>query len=247
MPTKIEWAAETWNPTTGCSPVSEGCQNCYARRMANRLRGRFGYPADDPFRPTFHHDRLNVPYTWKKSRLVFVCSMGDLFHNSIPLQVINTVFIRMVNADWHTYILLTKRPERMKEFMMIGEWRSSMPYVWLGVTAENQKRADERIPILLQIPAAVRFVSVEPMLGPINLREMAHHNDWHIDALDTSDPDFKLKWVICGAETGLGSRPMELSWARDLRNQCREAGIPFFFKKASGQTPDDLMVREYPK
>lgn len=205
---RIEWTDATWSPVTGCAPISEGCQNCYAKRMANRLRGRCGYPADEPFKVTLHKDRLEEPLRLKKPRRVFVCSMGDLFHEDVPFEFIASVFGVMANSSQNTYMVLTKRPQRMKEFF---DWlylsaasyyardHRTVPYdddrinvfimkiaseyginldfmrkwplfnVWLGVTAENQARADERIPILLQIPAAVRFVSCEPLLSAIDL------------------------------------------------------------------------------
>lgn len=231
--TKIEWTDETWNPVTGCRPISEGCQNCYAKRMANRLRGRYGYPADDPFRVTFHPDKLGQPLKWKKPKRIFVCSMGDLF--AAHFDTIRKVLTqpKTPSGKKHTYMILTKRPLRMLEFYSTYPWYTEdNQNIWLGVTAENQAMADERIPVLLQIPAAVRFVSVEPMLEPVDIRP------W-IYALD---------WVICGAETGPGARPMKLEWARDLRDQCKAAGVPFFFKKATGKLiPDDLMIREFPK
>jgi protein gp37 len=242
MPSKIEWTDNTWNVCSGCSPISEGCANCYAKRMATRLKGRCGYPVDDPFRVTFHQDRLNQPLKWKKPKRIFVVSMGDLFHENVTDSQINSVFLTMVKADWHQYILLTKRPQRMLEFMSIG-WRGEMPHVMVGVTAENQQRADERIPILLQIPAAKRFVSVEPMLEKIDLAEyMPKYNYLLTYEYYRSFYSIKVNkeavlersgidWVICGGETGPGARPMESDWARSLRDQCKEAGVSFFFKK----------------
>lgn len=185
--TAIEWTDYSWNPITGCTPISEGCENCYARRMAQRLRGRFGYSADAPFKVTLHPDRLEEPFRWHKPRKVFVCSMGDLFHEQVPDEYIAKVWEVMSNASQHTFIVLTKRPQRMKEFIERLGWyihdregnpteavldkggKYTLKNVWLGVTAENQARADERIPILLGIPAEMRFVSVEPMLGPVDL------------------------------------------------------------------------------
>lgn len=227
MKTKIEWATHTWNPVTGCTPISEGCEHCYAARMAKRLAGRCGYPQDDPFRPgTFHANRLNDPLKIKKSSMIFVCSMGDLFHESVDVDVIFKILEVIDKASHHTYVLLTKRPETMRSFFEItGDWDSSeWPNVWLGVTAENQARADERIPILLSIQAAVRFVSVEPMLGPVDL---THDLDGF-----RCDENYgeRLDWVICGGETGPGARPMHPDWARSLRDQCKAEGIPFFFK-----------------
>lgn len=281
--TKIEWTEYTWNPVTGCTPISEGCQNCYARRMANRLRGRCGYPADEPFKVTLRRERLIEPLKWKKPRRVFVCSMGDLFHEDVPFQFIATVFGVMANNSQNIYIVLTKRPQRMKEFF---DWLFSnaakyyargyrtVPYdddrinvlimniaseyginldfmrqwplfnVWLGVTAENQQRADERIPILLQIPAAVRFVSVEPMLGPVDLTKINQGSDSWINALTGDWIGYhhyggaktvkeswpKLDWCIVGGETGPGARPMHPDWVRSLRDQCQASGTKFFFK-----------------
>lgn len=174
MPTKIEWAQETWNPITGCTPVSEGCQHCYARRMATRLRGRCGYPADDPFRVTFHPDRLGQPLKWKKPRMIFVCSMGDLFHDLPPPEgswpIVDRILRVCNDCPQHIFLLLTKRIEHAWYYFRSPVYNGNYSRsellgknIWLGVTAENQQRADERIPILLQIPAAVRFVSVEPM------------------------------------------------------------------------------------
>jgi protein gp37 len=193
--TKIEWATKVWNPVTGCTKVSPGCQNCYAERMAKRLAGRCGYLKEEPFKVTVHPERLEEPLNWKKPQRIFVCSMGDLFHDDVPDEFIGEVFNTMVNAQWilgHRFLVLTKRPERMKRVieeigdiiteqrkpkkMPDGTTRHTMTFsfplqnIWLGVTAENQEKADERIPILLQIPAAKRFVSVEPMLGPVDLR-----------------------------------------------------------------------------
>lgn len=234
--TKIEWADRTWNPVTGCSPVSEGCQNCYASRMANRLHGRYGYPADHPFRITYHPDRVYAPVGWRKSSRIFVCSMGDLFHDEVRDNWLDDIMSVVSRCHTHTFMFLTKRPENMKK-RLAEYW----PFrnLWLGVTAENQRTADERIPALLGIPAAVRFVSVEPMLGPVGLaRHFPHVHGKRND----------LFWVICGAETGPGARPMDIAWARSLRDQCREAGVPFFFKKdTGGDVPWGLMVREFPK
>ena len=167
--TKIEWADKVWNPVTGCTPISEGCEHCYAERMAKRLAGRFGYPEDEPFRVTYHEDKLTEPSSWKSPKRVFVCSMADLFHEDVSFDYLYRVFSVMGECPQHTFMILTKRPERMKAFFDGHQILDYIPYVWLGVTCENQARADERIPILLQIPAAVRFVSLEPMLGPVDL------------------------------------------------------------------------------
>jgi len=271
MGTKIEWADETWNPLTGCSAVSAGCDHCYARPMATRLAGRYGYPADEPFRPTFHPDRLDEPLRWRKPRRVFVCSMGDLFHEDVKDAEIGAVFGIMKLAAQHTFLVLTKRAKRMEDWIvdatrrfptrwwmedalnfrkrpelaerLVPESPWPLSNVWLGVTAENQRAADARIPVLLQIPAAVRFVSVEPMVGPVDIERavyrsgrLAESEGWGID------------WVICGGETGPGARMMNVEWARDLRDQCKAAGVPFFFKRMGDgrETPADLRVREFP-
>ena len=231
MSTKIEWCEETWNPVTGCTAVSAGCEHCYAKRMANRLRGRYGYPQDEPFKVTLHPGRLDKPLHWKKPRHIFVCSMGDLFHRDVPFEFIDRVWTIMLRSPDHTFLVLTKRPERMMEFWEeLGCYYDDgvLPNLWLGVSVENQKTADERIPILLQIPAAVRFVSVEPMLGPVDLID--HLPDWDMPG-DSPEYTTGLDWVICGGESGPGARPMHPDWARQLRDDCVAAGVPFFFKQ----------------
>jgi protein gp37 len=208
--------------------------------MAKRLAGRCGYPADNPFTVTLHKDKLSEPLRWKKPRRVFVNSMSDLFHENISDEFICDMFRTMSYAHEHTFMILTKRPERAKVWydrhsngVTIGrdaflqpiycEW--PLPNVWIGVTAENQHRADERIPILLQIPSAVRFVSVEPMLGSVDLNKSCESEE--------------LDWVICGGETGPGARPMHPDWVRSLRDQCHEAKVPFFFKSWGEWFPRD--------
>ena len=262
--TRIEWADTVWNPVTGCTPVSPGCAHCYARTMARRLAGRCGYPADEPFRVTLHPERLSEPLRWTKPRRVFVCSMGDLFHDDVDEKFIAKVWAIMDLARQHTFMVLTKRPERAlklltdEDFQFHVGWFQSqavrefglpqpkeigpMPLrnCWAGVTAEDQQRANERIPILLQIPAAVRFVSVEPMLEavdlssvPINYGEGFFGDPFRPYPILRSGRNRTyntLDWVICGCETGPGARPMEVNWVRDLRDQCQEAGVPFFLK-----------------
>ena len=238
MGTKIEWADEVLNVVTGCTPVSAGCQNCYARRM----HGRF---SKEPFSEVkFHPERLDQPLRWLNPRRIFVCSMGDLFHEDVPDEFISRVFGRMRCANQHTFMILTKRPERMRWFI----W--NLPNVWLGVSVENQSTADERIPMLLKTPAAVRFVSVEPMLGPVDLLSIkTSDGDGPSRELIWIGEGAGIGWVICGAETGPGARPMDPTWARDLRDQCREAHVRFFMKQMSGRAliPDDLMIREFPE
>jgi protein gp37 len=247
--TKIEWTDKTWNPVTGCTPISEGCANCYAKRMAARFKGRYGYPADGPFKVLTHPYKLDEPSRWRKPSRIFVVSMGDLFHEDVPILFIRLVLNTIERNPHHTFIILTKRPKRMEEIFnhnsMFVEnpnredgWRFKAPKnLWLGVTAENQARADERIPILLQIPAAVRFVSVEPMLGPVDLGSwVSPTGDLHLKDSRPGDQWAKvmpgLSWVICGCESGPKRRLFYYPWARDLKNQCVSAGVPFFFKQA---------------
>lgn len=265
---KIEWTEATWNPVTGCTPISEGCEHCYAKRMATRLRGRSGYPEDEPFKVTAHPERLKDPLGWRKPKKIFVCSMGDLFHEDVPVDWIDSVIGVIAKCEQHRFMLLSKRTKRMKiyflglrdepeqaiRFLSDGPGRikyglhkyaltlrrgEHLRNVWLGVTAENQRRADERIPVLLEIPAARRFVSIEPMLGPVDLRR----------AFGTEGPRQtyieQLDWVICGGETGPGARPLHPDWVRSLRDQCQAAGVPFFFKSwGEFQTNYDEMLRQ---
>ncbi len=248
--TRIEWATHVWNPVTGCTPVSEGCQNCYARRMATRLRGRFGYPEDNPFRVTLHPGRVSSlePALRGTGKIIFVCSMGDLFHQDVPESFIREILKLVTATGQHTFFMLTKRPERMRNVFesYYATGAAIIRNLWLGVTAENQARANERIPVLLQIPAAVRFVSVEPMLGPVDLSKwLGVCNFCGSSAVKCSPALWKrgkkccpdcthngvyLNWIICGGETGPNARPMHLDWVRSLRDQCQEAGVPFFFK-----------------
>lgn len=297
--TKIEWTDQTWNPITGCTPVSPGCAHCYARRMAKRLAGRCGYPAaPHEFEVTLHPERLNEPLGWKKPRRVFVCSMGDLFHEDVPDEYVDAVFAVMAVAEQHTFQVLTKRPERMYQWsrslytrsfrysalgnrsvsytyskigemlragaleygVQVGPINRSFPLanVWLGVTAETQMQANQRIPVLLSTEAKVRFVSIEPMLGPVDLTSLTGlQREW--DALtgyqykigDGSSQllwqtgTIHLNWVICGGETGPDARPMDDAWALSLLEQCQGAGVPFFYKGAgTARYPkDDLHYR----
>jgi len=233
--TKIEWADATWSPVTGCTPISEGCQHCYAKRMAKRLAGRFGYPLHGGFEVSIHEDRLGVPARWKKPRRIFCVSMGDLFHDDAPHWFILKVIYEMRRVPRHTYMILTKRPERMRAFFeQYYPDGKPLPNLWLGVTAENQARADERIPILLQIPAEKRFVSIEPMLGRMGLgRHFPHIHGKRDDQF----------WVIIGQETGPGARSAKAEWFNSIIGQCRDAGVPVFVKKA----PEGVeIIREFP-
>jgi protein gp37 len=181
--------------------------------MAKRLKGRYGYPKDDPFRVTVHQDKLEEPYKWIKPSKVFICSMGDLFHNDVGICTLQAITRVVRDSGKHTFMILTKRPKNMLNYF--SEWDLAPDNLLLGISVEDQKTADERIPILLQIPAAKHFISVEPMLGPIEYMTPV----W-----------MTLDWIICGGETGPGARPMHPDWVRSLRDQCQEAGAPFFFK-----------------
>ncbi len=257
MPTKIEWTDDTWNPITGCTKISAGCRGCYAERMAKRLAGRAGYDKDDPFRVTFHPNRYLQPFRWRKPRRVFVCSMGDLFHVDVPFNFIANIWDTMFDLPQHTFQVLTKRSLRMLDFAEYMKKRRlrriDRPNVWIGTTVEDQSQ-DHRIGDLLMTPAATRFVSCEPLLGPIDLCQPGaiQYPPGHTEHLLHGTPKpalYSLDWVIVGAETGPGARYMDPDWARDIRDQCRAAGVPFFMKQMSGKAPipDDLMIREYPE
>lgn len=229
---KIEWTDEVWNIVTGCTKVSAGCKNCYAERIANRFWGERKFTDI-----RLHYERLNTPLRWRKPRKVFVNSMSDLFHEDVPFEFIRQIWKTISNTLQHTYQILTKRPSRMYKFaqwmagnddISIAEWPRN---VWIGVSCENQKTADERIPILLQIPAAVRFVSAEPLLGPVNL-SCYLHTLWAYNGPDYPDGVSRgLDWVIAGSESGPGARPCDPDWMRSLRDQCVAAGVPLFLKQ----------------
>ena len=269
MSTKIEWTEKTWNPVSGCTKISDGCKNCYAETMANRLKemGTKGY--ENGFAVTLHPERLGEPLKIKKPSMFFVCSMGDLFHEDVPLEFIDSVWAVMAQTPQHTYQILTKRPDRMEEYLRlqkfspnsigiamariaggakIKDFSQPLPNVWLGVTAENQEQANKRIPILLDTPAAVRFVSIEPMIGAINLTKLEKDMSdgtrygYKMNGLTGIGYEYmpdsshewkwaKLDWVIVGGETGAGARPLRYQWAKDIQAQCETANTPFFFKK----------------
>ena len=301
---KIEWTNETWNPIVGCSIVSHGCTNCYAMKMAARIEKMSGHPMAQHVKVQTHYAGttqpskagavwtgkvarapdhiLTAPLRWKRGRKVFVNSMGDLFHESIPDEWIDKVFAVMALSPQHPFQVLTKRADRMRRYLnadylteriiehvgrldlsgatghgipngLFGVYedgsndgtvafaRWPLPNVWLGVSTERQQEADERIPLLLQTPAAVRFISAEPLLGPIDLtfirhlkKPPAHIPNAHINALNgyiDNGTRTNLDWIIVGGESGPNARPMHPQWARDLRDQCAEAGVPFFFKQ----------------
>ena len=256
--TKIEWCDRVWNPVTGCSPVSAGCDHCYAARMANRLRGRCGYPKDDPFRVTLHPEKLELPLHWKKPQKIFVNSMSDLFHDDVPFEWVDKVFATISLAWRQTFIILTKRPERMKQYITSDRLNHKrigysqfgkllnwpLKNLWLGVSIEDQQTANERTPLLLLTPAAKRLVSVEPMLGTVNVKKyLRYYCDCGICNFCNggNSPDM-IDWVICGGETGPSARPMHPDWVRSLRDQCAAANVPFFFKSWGEWLPISQMA-----
>lgn len=205
----IEWTESTWNPITGCTQVSPGCAHCYAKTFAERFRGVLGHSYERGFDLTLRPERLEQPLQWKTPRLIFVNSMSDLFHEAIERAYISRVFDVMSAAQWHTFQVLTKRSARAADFAEGIEWPEN---VWMGVSVENQ-RWTSRIDDLRKIPALVRFLSCEPLLGPLDLNLEG------------------IRWVIVGGESGPRARPMCPEWARSIRDQCRTAGVPFFFKQ----------------
>lgn len=221
----IEWTEATWNPTTGCDRVSSGCDNCYALALAKRLKamGAAKYQNDgDPrtsgpgFDVTLHPDALDVPYGWKSPRVVFVNSMSDLFHARVPLDFVRQVFQVMADTPQHTYQVLTKRARRLRQVAPRLEWPSNL---WVGVSVETEAELP-RVDDLRQVPAAVRFLSCEPLLGPL-------------PGLDLDGVD----WVIAGGESGPAHRPLDESWVTGIRDTCLDAGVAFFFKQWGGRTP----------
>lgn len=212
----IEWTDATWNPVTGCTKISPGCKNCYAERLALRLREMGNPRYKNGFTVTLHPDQVTLPLRWNQPKMIFVNSMSDLFHDAIPDDYIKEVFDVMVRANWHIFQILTKRAERMARLAPQLPWPSN---IWQGVSVENSRYA-RRIAYLQKVPAEVRFVSVEPLLGPI--------------------PDLPLNgihWVIVGGESGPRHRPVQPAWIREIRKQCLTAGVPFFFKQWGGRTP----------
>ena len=244
MPTDIEWVrnpdgskGETWNPVTGCTPVSEGCDHCYAKRIYERFHGKGSFEKVE-----LHPDRLDAPLHWRKARTVFVNSMSDLFHDGVPGVFIGAVWATMADTPQHTYQILTKRPGRMASVLRTyAKWcapsNAVLPNAWLGVSVENQKWADVRIPKLLETPAAVRFLSCEPLLGPVDLSAWLDRMEFERDNGEAAIYRPSLGWVIVGGESGPGARPMHPDWVRSLRDQCVAAGVPFFFKGWGGRTP----------
>ena len=213
---RIEWTEATWNPVTGCDQVSPGCAHCYAKTFAERWRGVPGHPYEQGFDLRLWPDRLDQPRRWKKSRTIFVNSMSDLFHEDIPFDFLEQVFEVMVDCEQHTFQVLTKRHERLAELAPDLPWP---PNVWMGVSIEN-RRFVHRADFLRLVPSAVRFVSAEPLLGPL-------------ESLDLRD----IHWLIAGGESGPRHRRIDREWVLDLRNRCVDAEVAFFFKQWGGARP----------
>jgi len=211
--TNIEWTEMTWNPVTGCKKISPGCKHCYAETLSKRLKTMGAERYRDGFRVTMHEDLVELPMKWKRARIVFVNSMSDLFQEQVPLTFIRRVFETMEQCPQHQFQVLTKRAERLVEFADQLPWSTN---IWMGVSIESQEYA-YRARLLRTVPAAVRFLSVEPLLG-------------RIDRL----PLRGIHWVIVGGESGPGARPMKQNWVENIFRQCRDQDVPFFFKQWGG-------------
>lgn len=209
----IEWTEMTWNPITGCTKVSAGCKFCYAEVMAKRLQAMGVDKYKNAFQVTLHEDALSIPYTWKKQKIVFVNSMSDLFHELVPLEYIKKVFKVMNENPQHTFQVLTKRAERLHEFHEELHWTHN---IWMGVSVENEKVVD-RIDFLRNTNARIKFLSLEPLIGPLNKLNLAN-----------------MDWVIVGGESGRKARPMNSDWVLDIMDQCSQAKVAFFFKQWGG-------------
>ncbi len=230
---RIEWTESTWNPVTGCTKISTGCKNCYAERMAMRLQAAGSPNYRNGFTVTLHPHAVEIPLRWRKPRTIFVNSMSDLFHKDVPLDFILSVFDVMQAAPQHIFQILTKRSDRLAQVSSNLPWPEN---VWMGVTVETADYV-KRIDDLRTTGTAVKFISFEPLLGPIQ--------DIELEEID---------WVIVGGESGPGARPMKAQWAIDIRDQCREAGVPFFFKqwggvnkKAAGRKLDGRTYSQMPR
>lgn len=269
----IEWTEATWNPSTGCTKVSPGCDNCYAETFSERFRGVPGHHFEQGFDLTLRPERLDLPLRWRKPRRIFVNSMSDLFHDDVPDDFIAKVFAVMALTPRHTYQVLTKRHGRMRSLLRSPDFKAIVALaalefddailggawplrnVWLGVSVENQQWADIRVPALLDTPAAVRWLSCEPLLGPVNLLSVpdgecgqagpavVHHGHSYPTDYGTGieydcmhEPG--IDWVVVGGESGPGARPMHPGWARSLRDQCAAASVPFFFKQWGEWAPN---------
>jgi protein gp37 len=218
--TAIEWTDATWNPVTGCTKISSGCDHCYAERFSERFRGTRGHPFATGFDLTLRPERLEQPLMWRKPRMIFVNSMSDLFHKDIPRDYIASVFESMEKADWHIYQVLTKRSSLRQKFINDRYARRRAPeHIWFGVSVEN-RQATSRIAHLQRASASVRFLSIEPLLSPLGKIDLTG-----------------IHWVIVGGESGPRARPMEPEWVTDIRDQCVAADVAFFFKQWGGRSP----------
>ena len=216
----IEWTDTTWNPVTGCTKITRGCDNCYAERFAERFRGTPGHPFERGFDLTLRPERLSQPLSWKRPRMIFVNSMSDLFHKDVPTEFTDRVFDTMEMADWHIFQVLTKRSPLMRDYLRHRYGLDLTPrHIWCGVSVEDYT-ATARIQHLQEAPVATRFLSIEPLLGPIR--------DIDIEG---------ISWVIVGGESGPNARPMKPDWVYDIRTLCERKGVPFFFKQWGGRTP----------
>jgi protein gp37 len=232
----IEWTDATWNPVTGCTKISRGCDNCYAERFSERFRGVLGHPFTTGFDLTMRPERILQPLNWRRPRMIFVNSMSDLFHKDVPRRFIDQVFDTMERADWHVFQVLTKRSSLMRKYLRDRYGKGRGPrHIWCGVSIEDAQ-AKSRLKHLREAPASMRFLSLEPLLGPLG------------ELVLTS-----IDWVIVGGESGPGARPMEANWVREIRDQCLRQGVAFFFKqwgglrpKAGGRALDDREWNEFP-
>ena len=214
----IEWTDATWNPVTGCTKISAGCDNCYAERFAERFRGVPGHPYEQGFDLTLRPERVNQPLAWRAPRMIFVNSMSDLFHKHVPFAFVDGVFDTMERARWHTFQLLTKRSSLMRKYVNARYKERLVPsHIWLGVSVEDGTKLS-RVQHLRDTHASIRFLSVEPLIGPVGEIDL---NGIH--------------WVIVGGESGPKARPMRSEWAREIRDLCVEDGVPFFFKQWGGR------------
>ena len=218
LSSSIEWTDATWNPVRGCTKVSPGCAHCYAETFAERFRGVKGHPFEQGFDLRIIPQKLNDPLSWRTPKRIFVNSMSDLFHDAIPDDYIAAVASVMVEARWHTYQVLTKRSDRMRDLLKTRlQFAAGQPHIWWGVSVENRRSGLPRIEHLQAAPAAVRFLSIEPLLEDLGKLELSG-----------------IHWVIVGGESGFGARPMKREWAIAIKEQCRKSRIPFFFKQWGG-------------
>lgn len=218
--TSIEWTDATWNPVTGCTKISAGCDNCYAERFSERFRGVPGHPFEHGFDLMLRSERLEYPLTWRQPKMIFVNSMSDLFHKEVPFSFVDKVFDTMERADWHTFQILTKRSSRMRDYVNKRYRDEAAPaHVWLGTSLEDGSRKS-RTRHMQGMNASIKFLSVEPLIGPMG-------------SMDLNGID----WVIVGGESGPKARPMHPDWVREVRDQCIDAGVSFFFKQWGGIRP----------